>query len=128
MKSISPQPPFKKIKCVATIGVFDGVHLGHQLILKDLAREAKRLKVASVVVTFNIPPKQKLSPNFFGCLTDLKDRLALFTSLKIDYYWVLPSTSKIFNLSGEKFLKYLLQKMMLDFHLKLNIFAIIHHF
>jgi riboflavin kinase/FMN adenylyltransferase len=48
---------------VLAIGVFDGVHLGHQSILKQTAAEAMRRGFTSVVLTFNIHPEQLLAPD-----------------------------------------------------------------
>jgi riboflavin kinase/FMN adenylyltransferase len=42
---------------VVTIGTFDGVHRGHQALLQEITRQARRLGCASVVYTFDPPPK-----------------------------------------------------------------------
>ena len=47
---------------VLTIGTFDGVHVGHQKILKTLVRTARRLKAKSVILTFRDHPQKVLRP------------------------------------------------------------------
>lgn len=48
--------------CVATIGAFDGVHLGHQAVLGQLMDEAKALALPSVVIVFEPLPREYLAP------------------------------------------------------------------
>ena len=48
--------------CVATIGTFDGVHLGHQSVLKQVRAKADELSLPSVVVVFEPLPGEYLSP------------------------------------------------------------------
>ena len=53
-------------KAIVTIGTFDGVHLGHQAILKDMVNAAKEIDGETVVITFYPHPRQVLnidSPN-----------------------------------------------------------------
>ncbi|MFN2328944.1 MAG: bifunctional riboflavin kinase/FAD synthetase [Chromatocurvus sp.] len=48
--------------CVATIGAFDGVHLGHQAVLSQLVDEAGSLSLPSVVIVFEPLPREYLAP------------------------------------------------------------------
>lgn len=50
--------PAEGIKCVATIGNFDGVHLGHQAIIRELQGWAKKTQLPSTVITFEPMPKE----------------------------------------------------------------------
>ena len=47
--------------CVLTVGNFDGVHVGHQEILKSLVKKAKEQGVCSLVISFSVTPQ-----TFFG--------------------------------------------------------------
>ena len=57
---------------VVTVGMFDGVHIGHQHILSMLTAEARRLRMTPVVVTFDLHPRQGLCPDvpFFRVSTN----------------------------------------------------------
>lgn len=48
--------------CVATIGAFDGVHLGHQAVLRHLQEKAKELQLPSTVIVFEPLPREYFSP------------------------------------------------------------------
>ncbi len=58
--------------CVATIGNFDGVHLGHQAVLGQLAEKGDELKLPSVVITFEPQPREYFST------TEIPPRLTRF--------------------------------------------------
>ena len=67
------------------LGSFDGVHLGHQALLKQLVARAKRAGVRSAVLTFFPHPRrviQQLSDRYY--ITTLDDRLALLRDMGID--------------------------------------------
>src|ERR1051325_1190755 len=53
--------------CVATIGVFDGVHLGHAALFDVVMEEAQRLEARAAVVTFDPHPVQILAPEHAPC-------------------------------------------------------------
>ena len=59
-----PRPGVQAVPsgCVATIGVFDGVHLGHQRILDRVREEAARLGLPSLVFSFEPTPQEVMSP------------------------------------------------------------------
>ncbi|MDD5194357.1 MAG: bifunctional riboflavin kinase/FAD synthetase [Candidatus Omnitrophica bacterium] len=101
--------PRHKILCVATIGVFDGIHLGHQFILKKVVKEARRKKSASLVITFDRPPQVVLNKPFSGCISTPEEKKHLFRASGIDYIWLLATTKRLLNLSAEKFLLYILR-------------------
>ena len=51
----------KQSGCVLTIGNFDGIHTGHQKIIKRLVEKAHTLKMPSLVISFSVTPE-----SFFG--------------------------------------------------------------
>ena len=70
---------------VATIGVFDGVHLGHQLVIKKVQETAKQNGLVSMVVTFDRPPRQLFDPSFRPqMLTTLEEKKAIAKGLRDD--------------------------------------------
>ena len=64
--------------CVATIGFFDGVHLGHRHLIEQVKAEARRAGLASAVVTFATHPRQVVSAGYVPqLLTSLPQKLEL---------------------------------------------------
>ena len=72
---------FRNIPCVVTIGVFDGLHPGHQMIVDRTVSTAGELGVKSVVMTFSVNPKMaagsKGSVDALQSDSELKEMLAL---------------------------------------------------
>jgi riboflavin kinase/FMN adenylyltransferase len=93
-----------------TIGVFDGIHLGHQHLLGHLRHQAAQRDLLSVVVTFQRHPQMVLSPQTrLPHLTDLEGRTALLKGLGIELIVTLPFTHELADLSAHEFIG-LLQK------------------
>ncbi|MCX5687767.1 MAG: bifunctional riboflavin kinase/FAD synthetase [Candidatus Omnitrophica bacterium] len=104
---------------VVTIGIFDGVHKGHQAILRKVLEEAKKLRLKSVVVTFDPHPVKVLSLGVkIPFLISLEHRIKLIKSLGIDNCVVIKFTKEFAKLSPEEFTKYILAD-------KLNIKALV---
>ncbi|MBN1378651.1 MAG: bifunctional riboflavin kinase/FAD synthetase [Gammaproteobacteria bacterium] len=95
--------------CVATFGNFDGVHLGHQQLLKQLSSAAQSLKLPSTVIT-----TEPLSREFFAPqtapprLTRLREKLEVFASFSIDRVLCLRFNQQLANISAEQFIQDLL--------------------
>jgi len=117
MRVIYDKLPSNKRESIATIGIFDGIHLGHQFILKKTAEEAKQNGFFSLVVAFDISPgeffskkphrRRKPKKAFTGYIVDLEQRKALIKSLGIDYLWLLKTNQSLLKLSAEDFLLYI---------------------
>ena len=91
---------------VATLGTFDGVHLGHQKILNDLVEEAEKRRVESVVVTFDRHPAELLRPEsvpYF--LTSFQDRVSLMEECGVDHILVIPFDKNESERSASDFVK-----------------------
>jgi riboflavin kinase/FMN adenylyltransferase len=98
-----------------TIGVFDGIHLGHQRLLTHLRDEARKKNWLSGVVTFKSHPKAVLSPeNKLLWLSDMETRISLIRDLGIDVIVVLPFTSELARLTAQRFVQ------LLKEHLKMR--------
>ena len=88
-----------------TIGVFDGVHLGHRYLISQLKELARKQGLASGVVTFHQHPEGVISPkNKLPFLTDLKQRTNLLKSEDVDAIITLSFTTKLAQLSAREFL------------------------
>jgi len=87
-----------------TIGVFDGVHLGHKYLLSQLTKQAKEQDLLSGVVTFNRHPHEVLAPQTkLPFLTDLAQRINLLKNEGVEAIFTLSFTSELAQLSARQF-------------------------
>lgn len=104
--------------CVASIGNFDGLHLGHQTIANSVKAEAARLGVPSLVVMFEPQPKE-----FFALdkaparIANLREKLQDLTSCGVEYVLCLPFNSALRSLSAADFVQNVLLKALKVKHL-----------
>jgi riboflavin kinase/FMN adenylyltransferase len=91
---------------IVSIGIFDGIHLGHKLIL-DLFRENKKnYGLKSVIITFHPHPEKVLnSEREIFLLSSLDERLKLFEEYEIDFCWILEANKSFLALEPEVFIK-----------------------
>jgi riboflavin kinase/FMN adenylyltransferase len=91
-----------------TIGVFDGVHLGHRHLIAKLNELARKQGYASGVITFSQHPQEVLSPKTrLPSLTRLEQRIALLEDEGVDIVIPIPFTPQLANLSPKQFLSLL---------------------
>ena len=94
---------------VAAIGIFDGVHLGHQAILKKAVARARVLRGTPAAVTFHPHPVAVLDPpQVLPLLLSLEQRLERFTAVGIRTTVVVPFTRSFSRWSPERFVRDLL--------------------
>ncbi|MGI8664578.1 MAG: bifunctional riboflavin kinase/FAD synthetase [Jatrophihabitans sp.] len=91
-------------RCVATIGVFDGVHLGHQQIIARARQLADERDLPAVLITFTPHPSEVVRPGSHpALLTSNTRRAELAEELGIDVVLFLPFTLEFSQLSAERF-------------------------
>jgi riboflavin kinase / FMN adenylyltransferase len=89
---------------VATIGVFDGVHRGHQGLIQRAVELAGQRDVPSVVVTFDPHPSEVVRPGSHPAqLTTLRRKAELVEQLGVDVFCVLPFTVELSKMPGDEF-------------------------
>ncbi len=107
-------PKKKRLKgSIAALGTFDGVHRGHQKVIKGAIDFAKKVGVASLAITFDPHPQQLIVPERgLKLLTTLQEREELFCELGVDGVVVIKFNKRLRKLSYESFVKkYLVEKL-----------------
>jgi len=107
-------PSKKKLKpLVIALGNFDGVHRGHQKVIKAAIAQAKKTNSHCAVITFDPHPQEVVAKDrALRLITTLKERETLFRGLGIDAVIVFRFSHRLQNLSPEKFVKrYLVDKL-----------------
>lgn len=106
-------------KLTLTVGNFDGVHLGHLEIFKQIKQIAKEKNTSSAILTFEPHPVSFLKPqnNQDFRITSLAQKLKIFSEQKIDYVIVLPFNQKLVDLAAEDFVTQILIEKLNLHHL-----------
>jgi riboflavin kinase/FMN adenylyltransferase len=98
-----------------TIGVFDGVHLGHQYLLSRLREHARQRGLLSAVITFRQHPEDTLSgQNRLSYLTTLPQRTKLIKAGGIDEVVVLAFTPELANIGAHQFISLLQKRLKME--------------
>ena len=101
---------------IATIGSFDGIHIGHKKILQTLTKIAKKNNGKSILITFWPHPRYVLKKNNdFKLLTSLDEKIKLFEKNKIDILYIIDFSLKFSKVSANKFIEnILLEKLKIN--------------
>ena len=98
-----------------TVGVFDGVHRGHQEILRRLVRAAHEAGAPAVVLTFSPHPAVVLGGKLdFKCLTTPEERLALFELLGVDAVVTQAFSREFADRSADEFMRQVVRTLGLQ--------------
>ncbi|MGE2692291.1 bifunctional riboflavin kinase/FAD synthetase [Mycolicibacterium pulveris] len=96
-------------RCVLTIGVFDGVHRGHQELISRAVKAGRARGVPTVVMTFDPHPMEVVFPGSHPAqLTTLTRRAELVEELGVDVFLVMPFTADFMKLTPERYIHELL--------------------
>jgi riboflavin kinase / FMN adenylyltransferase len=96
---------------VATIGNFDGVHLGHRSVIAEVIARARQLSAQSLAITFDPHPARVLRPSQpFPLLTPLPRKLELLAETGIDATLILPFTHALSQMSAHDFAQTILKQ------------------
>jgi riboflavin kinase/FMN adenylyltransferase len=102
--------------CAVTVGVFDGVHLGHRHLVDVLKDRAATLALASCVVTLHPDPVQVLRPDMrVAYVTSLEERVELLRATGVDAVAPLTFTSEVAELSASQFVELLHRTLDMQF-------------
>lgn len=96
-----------------TVGSFDGVHRGHQALLRALREEADRLGGVAVVVSFDPHPRVALGRGEgLNLLTDTEEKAALLAAYGVDYLVVMHFDEAFSRMSGATFVSSILMEQI----------------
>ncbi|MCK4739470.1 MAG: bifunctional riboflavin kinase/FAD synthetase [Deltaproteobacteria bacterium] len=112
MEIITRKSDFSKLKGgIITLGNFDGIHLGHQKILKTLVLRGKKLKLPTILFTFNPHPLKIISPKKNPPLIiSGEQKASLIASFGIDTLILSRFTKEFASLSAKDFFEQILLK------------------
>lgn len=97
--------------CVATIGNFDGVHLGHRAVFQRLQAQGRKLGLPATVITFEPQPMEFFAPESAPArLTRLREKLCAIEDCGIDRVMLLEFGSRLAGMGARDFV----QRLLLD--------------
>ncbi len=91
--------------CVATIGNFDGLHLGHQKIIHKLKDKAQTLNLPLTVISFEPLPAEFFMPNPPARIYPMRDKVRLLNAMGVDNYLCLKFDANLANMSPRLFVE-----------------------
>lgn len=102
-------------KAVVTLGMYDGVHIGHQTIIKQLNNTAHKIGGESVLLTFSPHPRKVIQPNFqLELLSTLNEKENILEKCGLNNFIVHPFTKEFSQVSSTDFVvEYLIKKLNL---------------
>ena len=98
------------MKKVATIGSFDGVHRGHQCLLKQVREIADERGLKAMAVTFALSPKSVLGGSDMARLNSMEERVALLTQAGMDEVELLNFTHEMAAMTAHDFMQQVLKE------------------
>ena len=112
MMILSPKTRLS-IPSAATIGCFDGVHCGHQMLVQLMVCEARKRRLKPIAVTFDRLPRQLFDPTFQPqVLSTLDEKETYLKTLGVEEVIVLPFTHQLAALSAEAFMREILRDQL----------------
>lgn len=94
---------------ILTVGTFDGVHLGHQKIIRKLKEEATRLHAESLILTFHPHPRKVLQPEIpLQLIQTIEERISALEKAGLDTLIIQPFDKQFSRLSAEEYVEQVL--------------------
>ena len=90
-----------------TLGKFDGLHRGHDLLMQTVLKYSKEYNLASVAFTFDIPPRNKVEEIVANVLTTNEEKEYIFEKRGIDYLIECPFTTEVMSMEPKAFIAWI---------------------
>lgn len=111
-RRLSPRLKSLTADSVLAIGVFDGCHLGHQKILKNLIKRGRQLGVAAGLMTFSPHPERVLNHKKIPLIQTGRQKLDWLEKQGLDYCLILSLEKDLATLSGREFAREILTELL----------------
>ena len=110
MKVLRGIPTKQMVRTAMTIGNFDGVHLGHQAMIRRVCAQGRKLGIHSSIMLFEPQPREffdaKTAP---ARLTTMREKLELLKQTKIDQVYLINFNSEFSQLTADNFVNKILK-------------------
>lgn len=95
---------------VLSLGKFDGIHRGHELLMEQLAAQKDR-GLAAVIFTFDIPPRRNISHIEARVLTTNQEKMHILEQIGVDYLAECPFTEVVMCMEAEDFIAKIVRQL-----------------
>jgi riboflavin kinase / FMN adenylyltransferase len=103
-------------RSVVTTGTFDGVHIGHQVIISRINQLAREVDGTSVLITFHPHPRKVLYPDTLGkeikMINTQREKIAMLETTGLDHLVIMPFTREFAHTSSESFIRDILHRRL----------------
>ena len=96
---------------VITLGKFDGLHRGHELLMENLLNWREKYRYKAVVFTFDIPPRQQVNGVDTRVLTTNEEKRAIFERSGLDYLIECPFTPEVMCMEPKAFIEWMVNAL-----------------
>lgn len=98
-----------------TLGKFDGLHRGHDLLMQTVLEYSKNYALASVAFTFDIPPRNKVEEIVANVLTTNDEKEYIFEKRGIDYLIECPFTTEVMSMEPKAFIAWVTKALHMKY-------------
>jgi riboflavin kinase/FMN adenylyltransferase len=112
---------------VVSVGTFDGVHLGHQMIIRRMKEIAASTGGETVIITFDPHPRKVIYPDSadMKLINSPRQKIELLEKIGIDHLIILPFTTELSQMTSGEFIKQILADKI---HARMIVVGYDHHF
>lgn len=96
---------------VITLGKFDGLHRGHDMLMEHMQEEAKKNHLKTIVFTFDIPPQKQVNQMDSKVLTTNDEKKYIFEKSGVDYLIECPFTKEVMCMEPEAFISWITKEL-----------------